>query len=166
MAFFHPRDHAPPDCRINILAVKALWIVDGHDFGQVPVSQGKAGKGIGSLPSLKSLPVPEVVNVYSQDTLSVVPSLTDLILYPASLGSMCADQDNKTRLPVHLPVNPSLDSGIAAPTQLLPVVVGERRIMFRQVHISHLGCPPGIFLEVETVEDPAPRNVGLFSHGE
>ena len=75
---------------------------------------------------------------------------------------MLAYENDEARFPLHLPVNPPADGNVATAPNLLPIVIGQRGVMFGKVHVTDLSRPPSVRLEVEAVKDPSTGDTAMW----
>lgn len=78
------------------------------------------------------------MDVYSYNTLSIVPRLDDLVIDPFTVGGLGTDEHNCARSARHLIRNPSLDGGIATLLDGFPVIVGSGLVAFNRANVSNL----------------------------
>ena len=80
----------------------------------------------------------------------VVPSLSDLVLDPATFVGGGADQHDNGAGVSHLSVNPVLDRVVGIPADCLPILWGKCRVAGDSADLHHLLNAPIIRLVLKT----------------
>ena len=119
------------DCRLDPTCQVFVNVSIGIACGRVitrrydlntTTSERNCVERILALDAFSGIHAAEIVNVHTQQTLAIFPSLLNLVLYPWPGTCVCADQYNYTRFPLHVVVDPFLDRYFARALDRFPCV--------------------------------------------